>query len=149
MSIYKRCAGKSSARNKTEKHIYFPSFIRSMDKKANIAEFQEKIKKFCEARDWDQFHNAKDLAIGISTESSELLEHFLWKSPKEVEELFKSEHKKQEISEEMADVLYFLLRLAQRYDIDLTTAFDKKMEKNDKKYPVEKAKGSNKKYTEL
>jgi NTP pyrophosphatase (non-canonical NTP hydrolase) len=119
-----------------------------MDHKTNIHELKEKVKKFCEDRDWDQFHNAKDLAIGIITESSELLEHFRWKNGKEVEELFKNPKKREEIGEEMADVLYFLLRLAQMYDIDLATELDKKIEKNNLKYPVEKAKGSNKKYNE-
>ena len=120
-----------------------------MDNKTNIHELKEKIKKFCEDRDWDQYHNAKELAIGITTESSELLDHFRFKSEKQVDEMFKNELKKQEISEEIADVFYFLLRLAQRYNIDLTTELNKKMEKNHKKYPVEKSKGSNKKYTEL
>jgi len=120
-----------------------------MDNKTNISEMKEKIKRFCEDRDWDQYHNAKDLAIGIITESSELLEHFRFKSEKEVDAMFKDETKRQEISEEMADILYFLIRLAQRYDIDLTTELDRKMEKNAKRYPIEKAKGSNKKYGEL
>lgn len=120
-----------------------------MDKEIKLHELKEKIKEFCEARDWDQFHSAKDLAIGVITESSELLEHFRFKSDKEVEEMFKNQEKKQEISEEVADVLYFLLRLAQKYDIDLSTELNKKIEKNEKKYPIEKAKGSNKKYNEL
>ena len=120
-----------------------------MDTKTNIHELKEKIKKFCEERDWDKYHNAKDLAIGVITEASELLEHFRFKSDKEISEMFKNPDKKQEISEEMSDVLYFLLRLAQRYDIDVTTELNKKMDKNRERYPVEKAKGSNKKYTEL
>ncbi|MFH1248949.1 MAG: nucleotide pyrophosphohydrolase [archaeon] len=120
-----------------------------MDHKTNIQELKEKVKKFCEDRDWDQYHGAKDLAIGIITEASELLEHFRFKSEKEIEEMFKNPEKKQHISEEMADVLYFLIRLAQKYDIDLATELNKKLEKNEKKYPVEKAKGSNKKYNEL
>ena len=120
-----------------------------MDNKTNINELKEKVKKFCEARDWDQFHNAKDLAIGIITESSELLEHFRFKSEKEVDEMFKNSKKKDEISEEMADVFYFLLRLAQRYDIDLASELTKKLEKNEKRYPLEGFKGSNKKYNEL
>ena len=119
-----------------------------MDNKTNIHELKEQVKKFCDARDWDQFHNAKELAIGISTEASELLQNFRFKSEKEVDELFKDESRRQGISEELADVLYFLLRLAQRYDIDLTSELSKKMAINEKKYPLEKAKGSNKKYTE-
>jgi len=119
------------------------------DEERKIHELKELIKKFCEDRDWDQFHNAKDLAIALSIEASELLEIFRWKSPEEVEELFKNEKKKEDIEDEMADVLYFLIRMAQRYDIDLSEAIDKKMEKNNNKYPVNKAKGSNKKYTEF
>jgi len=119
-----------------------------MDNKTNINELKEKIKKFCEDRDWDQYHNAKELVIGIVTEASELLQHFRFKSEKQVDEMFESESKRQEISEEMADVLYFLIRLSQRYNIDLTTELNKKIQKNEQKYPIEKAKGSNKKYTE-
>jgi NTP pyrophosphatase (non-canonical NTP hydrolase) len=119
-----------------------------MDHSTNIQEMKDKIKKFCEDRDWDQYHNAKDLAIGIITESSELLEHFRFKSNKEVDDLFINPKKREEISEEMADIFYFLLRLAQRYDIDLTAALEDKLVKNDKKYPVDKVKGLNKKYTE-
>ncbi len=118
------------------------------DQETKLHEFKDKIKAFCEARDWDQFHNAKELAIALSIEASELLEIFRWKNDEEVVELFKNKKKKEDIEDEMADILYFLVRLAQRYNIDLTEAFDKKMEKNEKKYPVEKAKGSNKKYTE-
>jgi NTP pyrophosphatase (non-canonical NTP hydrolase) len=117
-----------------------------MDSQTNIKQLKELVKKFSEERDWDQYHNAKDLAIGIITESSELLEHFRFKSAKEVEEVIKQ--KKEEISEELSDILFFILRLAQRYDIDLSSEFQKKMEKNAKKYSIEKSKGSNKKYTE-
>lgn len=120
-----------------------------MDHKTSIHELKELAKKFCVDRDWEKYHIAKDLAIGIITESSELLEHFRFKSNDEIEEMLKSKEKREEISEEMADVLYFLLRLSQRYDIDLSAALIKKMEKNEKRYPVEKVKGLNKKYTEL
>jgi len=119
------------------------------DQERKIHELKEKIREFCEARDWDQFHNAKELAIALSIEASELLEIFRWKSQKEVEELFQNEKKKEDIEDEMADVLYFLVRMAQRYDLDLSEALDRKMDKNEKKYPVEKAKGYNKKYNEF
>jgi NTP pyrophosphatase (non-canonical NTP hydrolase) len=119
------------------------------DHQTNIKELKQKIKDFCDKRDWDQFHNAKELAIALSIEASELLEIFRWKNPEEVKELFNNAKKKEDIEDEMADVLYFLIRMAQIYDIDLSEALDKKMEKNDKKYPVEKFKGSNKKYNEL
>jgi len=120
-----------------------------MDHKTSIKELKEIIRKFCEERDWDQYHNAKELAIGIVTEASELLEHFRFKSEKEIDEMFSNDKKRSEMSEELADVLYFILRLAQRYDIDLTTELKKKMYKNKKRYPLEKFRGSNKKYTEL
>jgi NTP pyrophosphatase (non-canonical NTP hydrolase) len=120
-----------------------------MDSEATLEDLKKSVKKFCEDRDWDQYHNAKDLAIGVITESSELLENFRFKSEKEIEEMFKSEVKKEHISEEMADILYFLLRLAQRYDVDLSSELNKKIIRNEKKYPIEKSRGSNKKYTEL
>lgn len=120
-----------------------------MDSKTSVEELKVLIRKFCEDRDWDQYHNAKDLAIGIVTESSELLDLFRFKSEKEISEMFKNREKRDLISEEMADTLYFVLRLAQRYDIDLTTELNKKLEKNAKKYPIEKARGSNKKYDEV
>jgi NTP pyrophosphatase (non-canonical NTP hydrolase) len=120
-----------------------------MDKETNIQNLKEIVKKFCEDRNWDQFHNAKDLSIGIITEASELLELFRFKSNEEIENMFKDNKKRQTICEEISDTLYFILRLAQRYDIDLTKELINKIEKNNTKYPIEKAKGSNKKYTEL
>ncbi len=119
------------------------------DHERSLHEIKEFIKKYCDERDWDQFHNAKDLAIALSIEASELLEPFRFKSKEEVEELFKDPKKREDIEDEMADVLYFLFRLAQRYNIDLSEAFDRKMEKSSKKYPIDKAKGSNKKYNEF
>lgn len=121
----------------------------SKDNERKIHELKDKIKEFCDARDWDQFHNAKELAIALSIEASELLEIFRWKSPEEVKSLFVNPKKKEDIEDEMADILYFLVRMAQRYDIDLSEALDRKMEKNNNKYPVDKAKGSNKKYNEF
>ena len=119
-----------------------------MDHKTSIHELKEKVRAFCEDRDWNQFHNAKELAIGIVTEASELLEHFRFKSEEQVNDMFKNESKKQELTEEMADVLYFLVRLAQRYDIDLTSELEKKIKKNNEKYPIDEVKGCNKKYSE-
>jgi len=120
-----------------------------MDQETSILELKEKIKKLCEERDWDQYHGAKDLAIGVITEASELLEHFRFKDEKQTEEMFDNPDKKQEIEEEMADILWFLFRLAQKYNIDLSEAFEKKLVKFKEKYPVEKSKSSNKKYDEL
>ena len=118
-----------------------------MDNKTTIEDLKNLVKKFCEDRDWDQFHDPKELAIGISTEANELLEIFRFKDKKQMQELMNSS-RKQEVSDELADVFYFILRFAQMNDIDLSTAVKNKIEKNNKKYPVEKARGSNKKYNE-
>ena len=114
-----------------------------------IEELQDRIKKFSDERDWEQYHNAKDLAIGIVTEASELLHYLRFKSNEEVDEMLINSEKRQEISEELSDILYFVLRLAQKYNIDIAKEFEKKMQKNEEKYPVDKAKGSNKNYGEL
>ena len=102
---------------------------------------------FREARDWKQFHNPKDLALSLVLESTEVLEHFQWKNGKEMESYIESH--KNEIGEELADTLYWVLLLSHDLGIDVFDALDKKMEKNEKKYPVEKAKGSHAKYNEL
>ncbi|MBR2685197.1 MAG: nucleotide pyrophosphohydrolase [Erysipelotrichaceae bacterium] len=109
----------------------------------SLEEMQKAIADFCTERDWDQFHNAKDLAIGISTEANELLDLFRFKSS---EEALKAHPDK--VREEVADIFFFLLRFAERNQIDLDAALQDKMEKNNRKYPVEKARGSNKKYNE-
>jgi len=119
-----------------------------MDCKTTIEELKNKVKDFCEERDWNQFHTPKDLAIAMSTEANELLQLFRYKSNKEIEEIFNSENKLK-IEEELADVLYCVLRFAQMNKIDLSQALKNKLEKNNLKYPVEKAKGSNKKYNEI
>ncbi len=118
------------------------------DNNTTMGELKEEIRKFCELRDWDQYHNAKELTIGIITEAAELLEHFRFKSENQVDAMFQNNSKKHKLTEEMADVLYFLIRLAQRYNIDLTTELENKIKKNSEKSPIEKVKGSNKKYSE-
>ena len=120
-----------------------------MDSKTSIQELKDKIKKLSEDRDWDQFHGAKDLAIGVATEAAELLEIFRFKSDKEIEEFFNNPVKREEIEDEMSDVFSFILRFAQKYNLDLSEAFFRKNAKTEKKYPIEKSKGSNKKYNEL
>ena len=120
-----------------------------MDDKAILSNLKESIRLFCEERDWDRYHNAKDLAIGIITESAELLEHFRFKSSEESEALFKDPERRRAIAQELADIFYFVLRLAQRYDIDLSDELAAKLKLNAARYPIDKAKGSNKKYSEL
>lgn len=114
---------------------------------SDIADLQERIRNFVDQRDWDQFHNPKDLAISLNLEAAEVLEHFQWKNADEMTQYVKS--RKEDIGEEIADVLYWVLLLSNKIDLDLTEAFEKKMQKNEAKYPIEKAKGSHKKYTEL
>lgn len=106
------------------------------------------VQDFCEARDWDTFHNPKDLAIGLSTEANELLDIFRFKSEADMREIMNNSEKKEHVEEELADVFFFLLRFAQMNGIDLGEALRDKIEKNDQKYPVEKARGSNRKYCE-
>lgn len=123
--------------------------MRPVDNKTTIQNLKNNIQKFCDDRDWDQFHPPKDLAIGIITEASELLSPFRFKSVEEQEAILKNSKKREDIEDEIADVLYFVLRFAQKYKIDLSRVLRKKLRKNELKYPVEKAKGSNKKYNEL
>jgi NTP pyrophosphatase (non-canonical NTP hydrolase) len=99
------------------------------------------VRKFRDERDWAQFHNAKDLAAGLSIEAAELLEQFLWKQPKEADPA--------KVQAELADVLIFALLLAHEQKIDLTQAITQKLAENAAKYPVEKAKGRATKYDEL
>ncbi len=120
-----------------------------MDSKITIDKLKDIVRKFCEIRNWNKFHNAKDLAINIINEASELLEIFRFKSKKEVEEMFKLNTKKRQISNEIADLFFALLRLCQRYNIDISNSLINKISQINKSYPVKKSKGSNKKYNEL
>jgi len=112
-----------------------------------IKKLQKMIVKFRDARDWKQFHNPKDLALSLTLEAAEVLEHFQWKSIDEMQEHVKNH--KDKVSEELADVFYWILLMAHDFDIDLPAALREKMKQNEEKYPVEKARGSHKKYTEL
>ena len=114
---------------------------------SDIKEIIEKIKKFRDERDWMQFHDPKSMAASVVIEAAELLEHFQWKSKQEVEEYVKE--KKEEIGEEIADVAIYLFELADNLGLDLKEIIDKKIEKNARKYPVDKSKNSAKKYNEL
>jgi dCTP diphosphatase len=106
-----------------------------------------RIRMFRDARDWMQFHNPKNLSISICLEASELLEHFQWKTMEESEAHAKAARAK--ISEEIADVAIYLLELADNLGVDLLATVNAKLAKNEAKYPVAKAKGSAKKYTQL
>jgi len=100
--------------------------------------------QFRNERDWEQFHNSKDLALGISIEAAELNELFLWKSKEQVETV-----NEERIKEELADILNYCFLLAQKHNFSPIDIVREKLEKNRQKYPIDKAKGSAKKYNEL
>ncbi|WP_417501322.1 nucleotide pyrophosphohydrolase [Marinobacter sp.] len=100
-----------------------------------------RLRKFRDDRDWKQFHNPKDLALALSIEASELLELFLWKLPEQADI--------EKVEEELADVVAYALLLADSYELNLEQIVLDKIAKNEKKYPISKAKGTAKKYTEL
>lgn len=100
-----------------------------------------KVKQFTIDRDWDQFHNGKDLAIALSGEAGELLNAFLWKKPEDV--------KIEKVKEELADVFNYAFLIADKYNLNIEEIMDEKLRINGEKYPVDKAKGTAKKYNEL
>ncbi|MBQ6015321.1 MAG: nucleotide pyrophosphohydrolase [Bacteroidales bacterium] len=108
---------------------------------SDIEELLAELRKFNQERDWDQFHNGKDLAIGLSVEASELLESFLWKNPEDVNP--------DKVREELADVLNYAFQMADKYNLNIKQIMLDKIRRNAEKYPVSKAKGSAKKYNEL
>ena len=113
----------------------------------DIKKLTERIIKFRNARNWKQFHNPKDVALSLSLEAGELMEHFQWKNKKEIEKYVKSN--KKDIGEELADILFWVLLLSHDLNINVLEALDEKIKKNAKKYPIEKSKGRHTKYTKL
>ena len=113
----------------------------------DINDATRRIVEFRDARDWQQFHNPKDLAISFVLEATEVIEHFQWKSKEEIEKYI--ETNRSDIGEELADVLYWVLLISHDLGIDVLDALDKKIKKNEEKYPVEKAKGRHTKYDQL
>lgn len=113
---------------------------------ADLDEIKSKLRQFALARDWDQFHSPKNLSMALAVEASELLERFQWLSEEQSSNLTVEQH--QAVEEEMADVFLYLLRLADKLNINLLRAADDKISKNEVRYPAEKVKGSSKKYTE-
>lgn len=107
----------------------------------DIKKITEELRKFRDERDWAQFHNPKDLALALSIEASELLELFLWKTAEEADA--------GKVKEELADVFAYAFMLADKYGLDVAQIMRDKLEKNNLKYPVSKARGSAKKYTDL
>jgi NTP pyrophosphatase (non-canonical NTP hydrolase) len=119
------------------------------DKRTSLHDVKEKVRMFCDNREWDVFHGPKDVAIGMVTEAAELLGHFRFRGEEECSQLLSDPAKRSAIEEELADVLFFLLRFSQRFGMDLSCALDRKLAKNANRYPIDKARGRNLKYTEL
>jgi dCTP diphosphatase len=112
----------------------------------SLTDLTARVRQFADERDWQQFHSPKNLASALIVEAAELLEHFQWLTGAESESL--DAGKRADVALEMADVLIYLVRLADRLDIDLIDAAAKKLAINAQKYPVERSKGSNRKSTE-
>ena len=108
---------------------------------------REQLRNFAAARDWDQFHSPKNLAMALLVEAGELLETFQWLTEEQSRSL--APDTQSAVSDEIADVLLYLIRLADQLGIDPVAAAQRKMVANEEKYPVEKARGNSKKYTEL
>ncbi|SRR6266481_596630 len=106
-----------------------------------------RIRAFRDARDWAQFHTPKELAVAIAAEAGELLQHFVWQSPEQSEQ--RARERREAITDEMADVAILLFEFADRLGVDLAAAMQAKLDRNELRYPVEKARGSNRKYNEL
>ena len=107
---------------------------------------RDTLRKFVAERDWDQFHSPKNLAMALSVEASELMEHFQWLTEEQSRSL--APGKLAQVRDEMADVLVYLVRLADKLDVDLLEAAKQKIEKNALKYPADKVRGSMKKYSD-
>jgi len=120
-----------------------------MDSRTTLESVKHRVEAFRNDRDWLKFHNPKDLSMALSIEASELEELFLWKSQSEASAISDDRRQLERVREEMADICIYLLSLTSVLRIDLSDAVVEKLAKNAVKYPIEKAKGSNKKYTEL
>lgn len=114
----------------------------------DVKNIQKQLSDFADERDWDQFHNPKNLAMALSVEASELVEIFQWLTPKQAEEVMDSDES-EHVKEEIADVMIYLLRLADKLDIDLEGAVTNKIRQNGEKYSVGLSRGNAKKSTKL
>lgn len=113
----------------------------------SIAELTEKIQAFVDARDWRQFHNAKDMAVAIAAEAGELMQHFVWQQDGQIEQ--RTVARRDELAGEIADVGILLFELADNLGLKLGEAMAAKIAANELRYPVEKSRGNNLKYSEL
>ena len=118
-------------------------------KTINTEKINQELDKFINDRDWEQFHSIKNLSMALSVEASELLEIFMWLTEEDSNRVAKNKNCKTKVSEEIADIFVYLLKIAKKSEIDIEEAVLSKIKKNSEKYPVDKAKGSAKKYTEF
>ena len=119
------------------------------DDSSTVADLKAMVRQFVEERDWDQYHFPKDLAIGLSIEAAELLEHFRFRSNEEIAARLQDERYLRDIGHELADVLYFVLLMCRNLDLDATQILGQKIAVSAHRYPVEHARGKNLKYTDL
>jgi len=113
----------------------------------DLISLTQRLREFAAARDWEQFHSPKNLTMALSVEVAEIVEHFQWLSEEQSHDL--PEKTRDEVEAELADTLIYLVRLADKLDIDLLHAAQQKIDMNEQKYPVEKARGNARKYTDL
>ena len=123
--------------------------MNANDQTCTVAQLKDQIRRFVRERDWEQFHTPKDLAIGLSVEAAELLEHFRFQSEEEVESKLGDEASLKDIGHELADVLYFVLLMCDRFGLDAASTLEEKLAISAARYPIDQARGKNLKYTEL
>lgn len=121
----------------------------NQDTHVTLEKLKKAIEGFAVERDWEQFHTPKNLSMAIAAEAAELMEHFLWCEGTESFAVLDNDKKRNEIAEELADILIFSLEFANIAKMDVATVIKEKMKTNALKYPIEKAKGRADKYTEL
>ncbi len=139
------------AKSHTNIAINKPIIIKTMtnDNTTTISDIQKTIMAFVDARDWRQFHSLKNLAMAVGSETGELMAHFRWHTDQESNETMNDPDKRNEITSEVADIAMLLFEFAHAADIDITKAINDKLKLNESRYPVDKAKGCNKKYNEI
>ncbi len=113
----------------------------------SIKEITEEIQNFVQDRDWKKFHSPKDMAVAISGEAGELMQHFIWKGTGESHEI--ANRKREQVADEMADIAILLFEFAGNLDLDLGSEIRAKLKRNQLRYPISKTKGKNLKYDEL
>lgn len=124
------------------------ALIREMNsvEQDGLERLKHRLRKFAADRDWDQFHSPKNLSMALIAEAAELVEHFQWLSEAQSAQL--SAEKLQDVETELADILVYLIRMADKLGVDLISAAERKIEINERKYPADRVRGSSRKYTE-